>query len=348
MDPSSNFYNYRTALRGATQRSITANSSREKVRPPVPKMIHQLAVWPHLVLHIYRGRSFLSSAPSWMHCAGLEWGVTIKFTRWHLKWGLLNKGWNSSKVTVSRKSGRVLDEWVFSAKKWNMSSVGRHPAAGIYINHTSLSVCTPDFGVCFVHLAESLIQSHLWWITGVRRCLTKHHLTAAVTFQFQNKHPDHKTNTKQSVSDTLCWLLFCKKLRWLSHALYRHVLQQQTGRKQLMWRESRKTNGSVAACCVLLLSGRCVPIVFTTSASGLSSGQKLHNRVAQRRGAQVELEVGQDMRRVLVSSSSNMLWRRKKTWPPARSHSVLCCFLSCPLWPNLDQCGARGLPGISG
>lgn len=32
MDPSSNFYNYRTALRGATQRSITANSSREKVR----------------------------------------------------------------------------------------------------------------------------------------------------------------------------------------------------------------------------------------------------------------------------------------------------------------------------
>ncbi|XP_060890214.1 ras-GEF domain-containing family member 1B-A-like [Labrus mixtus] len=32
MDPSSNFYNYRTSLRGATQRSITANSSREKVR----------------------------------------------------------------------------------------------------------------------------------------------------------------------------------------------------------------------------------------------------------------------------------------------------------------------------
>uniref|UniRef100_G3N446 RasGEF domain family member 1B n=1 Tax=Gasterosteus aculeatus aculeatus TaxID=481459 RepID=G3N446_GASAC len=32
MDPSSNFYNYRTALRGATQRSVTANSSREKVR----------------------------------------------------------------------------------------------------------------------------------------------------------------------------------------------------------------------------------------------------------------------------------------------------------------------------
>uniref|UniRef100_A0A673H0V3 Ras-GEF domain-containing family member 1B-A n=1 Tax=Sinocyclocheilus rhinocerous TaxID=307959 RepID=A0A673H0V3_9TELE len=31
MDPSSNFYNYRTALRGATQRSITAHSSREKL-----------------------------------------------------------------------------------------------------------------------------------------------------------------------------------------------------------------------------------------------------------------------------------------------------------------------------
>lgn len=31
MDPSSNFYNYRTALRGAAQRSLTAHSSREKV-----------------------------------------------------------------------------------------------------------------------------------------------------------------------------------------------------------------------------------------------------------------------------------------------------------------------------
>ncbi|XP_037114963.1 ras-GEF domain-containing family member 1B-A isoform X1 [Syngnathus acus] len=34
MDPSGNFYNYRTALRGATQRSITANSSREKIVIP--------------------------------------------------------------------------------------------------------------------------------------------------------------------------------------------------------------------------------------------------------------------------------------------------------------------------
>uniref|UniRef100_A0A3Q2YUU2 RasGEF domain family member 1B n=1 Tax=Hippocampus comes TaxID=109280 RepID=A0A3Q2YUU2_HIPCM len=34
MDPSGNFYNYRTALRGATQRSITANSSREKMVIP--------------------------------------------------------------------------------------------------------------------------------------------------------------------------------------------------------------------------------------------------------------------------------------------------------------------------
>uniref|UniRef100_H3DH24 RasGEF domain family member 1B n=1 Tax=Tetraodon nigroviridis TaxID=99883 RepID=H3DH24_TETNG len=34
MDPSSNFYNYRTALRGATQRSVTANSSREKIVIP--------------------------------------------------------------------------------------------------------------------------------------------------------------------------------------------------------------------------------------------------------------------------------------------------------------------------
>ncbi|KAG2466390.1 RGF1B protein, partial [Polypterus senegalus] len=34
MDPSSNFYNYRTALRGATQRSLTAHSSREKIVIP--------------------------------------------------------------------------------------------------------------------------------------------------------------------------------------------------------------------------------------------------------------------------------------------------------------------------
>lgn len=34
MDPSSNFYNYRTSLRGATQRAITANSAREKIVIP--------------------------------------------------------------------------------------------------------------------------------------------------------------------------------------------------------------------------------------------------------------------------------------------------------------------------
>ncbi|KAM9463389.1 ras-GEF domain-containing family member 1B-A-like isoform 4-T6 [Salvelinus alpinus] len=34
MNPSSNFYNYRTALRGATQRSRTANSTREKIVIP--------------------------------------------------------------------------------------------------------------------------------------------------------------------------------------------------------------------------------------------------------------------------------------------------------------------------
>ncbi|KAG8552547.1 hypothetical protein GDO81_004573 [Engystomops pustulosus] len=35
MDPSSNFCNYRTALQGATQRSQSANSSREKIVIPV-------------------------------------------------------------------------------------------------------------------------------------------------------------------------------------------------------------------------------------------------------------------------------------------------------------------------
>lgn len=32
MDPTGNFYNYRTALRGAAHRSQTANSNRERVR----------------------------------------------------------------------------------------------------------------------------------------------------------------------------------------------------------------------------------------------------------------------------------------------------------------------------
>ena len=31
MDPTGNFYNYRTALRGAAHRSQTANSNRERV-----------------------------------------------------------------------------------------------------------------------------------------------------------------------------------------------------------------------------------------------------------------------------------------------------------------------------
>lgn len=41
MDPSSNFSNYRTALRGATQRSETAHSSQEKVR----QQTDSLEVW---------------------------------------------------------------------------------------------------------------------------------------------------------------------------------------------------------------------------------------------------------------------------------------------------------------
>lgn len=52
------------------------------------------------------------------------------------------------------------------------------------------------------------------------------------------------------------------------------------------------------------------------------------------------------MRRVWVSSSSKMLWNETKTWPPARSHSVLCCF--DPPWPNAICPEARGLPDISG
>lgn len=38
MDPTGNFYNYRTALRGAAHRSRTANSNREKVRHSISQI----------------------------------------------------------------------------------------------------------------------------------------------------------------------------------------------------------------------------------------------------------------------------------------------------------------------
>ncbi|CAB1322456.1 unnamed protein product [Coregonus sp. 'balchen'] len=45
MDPSGNFYNYRTAFRGATQRSRTANSTREKKFWEMAKQVSEFMVW---------------------------------------------------------------------------------------------------------------------------------------------------------------------------------------------------------------------------------------------------------------------------------------------------------------
>lgn len=70
-----------------------------------------------------------------------------------------------------------------------------------------------------------------------------------------------------------------------------------------------------------------------------AEGRRLHNGVVQR-GRR-----GQVMR-VKTWGGSEMLWNETKTWPPARSHSVLCCF--DPPWPNAIRPEARGLPDISG
>lgn len=48
MDPTGNFYNYRTALRGAAHRSRTANSNREKVAPGASALLRRLCN-----IHIY-------------------------------------------------------------------------------------------------------------------------------------------------------------------------------------------------------------------------------------------------------------------------------------------------------
>lgn len=59
MDPTGNFYNYRTALRGAAHRSRTANSSREKVELRASSLLICLHT------HIFSSSVFLSR--SWFH-----------------------------------------------------------------------------------------------------------------------------------------------------------------------------------------------------------------------------------------------------------------------------------------
>uniref|UniRef100_A0AAY5EQG0 RasGEF domain family, member 1Bb n=1 Tax=Electrophorus electricus TaxID=8005 RepID=A0AAY5EQG0_ELEEL len=70
MDPSNNFYNYRTALRGATQRSSTAHTAREKVVHPslVPmphkfwelaKQVSEFLAWRQVICPFERNRTTL-------------------------------------------------------------------------------------------------------------------------------------------------------------------------------------------------------------------------------------------------------------------------------------------------
>lgn len=48
-----------------------------------------------------------------------------------------------------------------SLRSTNTSFVMTHPVATIYINPKSLNICSPDFGLCFILLARTNIQSHL-------------------------------------------------------------------------------------------------------------------------------------------------------------------------------------------
>ena len=77
MDPSSNFCNYRTALQGATQRSQTANSSREKIVIPVFNLFVKDIYFLHKIHtnHLPNGHiNFkVSSAPCPVPTQGGSW-----------------------------------------------------------------------------------------------------------------------------------------------------------------------------------------------------------------------------------------------------------------------------------
>ncbi|XP_042187170.1 ras-GEF domain-containing family member 1B-A isoform X2 [Oncorhynchus tshawytscha] len=59
MDPSGNFYNYRTAFRGATQRSRTANSTREKKFWEMAKQVSEFMVWKKVECPFEKDRKIL-------------------------------------------------------------------------------------------------------------------------------------------------------------------------------------------------------------------------------------------------------------------------------------------------
>lgn len=82
MDPSSNFCNYRTALQGATQRSQTANSSREKIVIPVFNLFVKDIYFLHKIHtnHLPNGHiNFkVSSAPCPVPTQGGRPGFTLE------------------------------------------------------------------------------------------------------------------------------------------------------------------------------------------------------------------------------------------------------------------------------
>ncbi|XP_070089806.1 ras-GEF domain-containing family member 1C isoform X1 [Equus przewalskii] len=66
MDPTGNFYNYRTALRGAAHRSLTAHSSREKKFLELAKQVGEFITWKQVECPFEQDRSiihYLHSAP---------------------------------------------------------------------------------------------------------------------------------------------------------------------------------------------------------------------------------------------------------------------------------------------
>lgn len=150
MDPSSNFYNYRTALRGATQRSITANSSREKVSPLL------IELWDHSWLQMFinylnitltfPSQLLCCSAPIWTQCALQNWGLQIKFRA-------------DIYSTVCQIKVEILSKPTTTGEFASIFLILTHPAATVYVRSVSLHICSPDLCLHFWHL----LKLHLQW-----------------------------------------------------------------------------------------------------------------------------------------------------------------------------------------
>ncbi|MGH0130196.1 UNVERIFIED_CONTAM: hypothetical protein FKN15_053994 [Acipenser sinensis] len=79
MDPTGNFYNYRTALRGAAHRSLTAHSNREKKFLELAKQVGEFMTWKQVECPFEQDRSilhYLHNAPIFTEDGEFQTGLT--------------------------------------------------------------------------------------------------------------------------------------------------------------------------------------------------------------------------------------------------------------------------------